>query len=355
MKIIQWIKSWFTKTVPEQPTSRSTSILTSNGNQLRSIAAQNVTDSSGAITIEVDTLETPTTIGTGDVQLRDNSSALEYTNNAGSNWSAVGNDADAIHNDVTGEIAAITEKASPIGADLILIEDSAASNAKKKVQITNLPGGSDDDAIHDNVSGEIAAVTEKASPVGADLILIEDSAASNAKKRVQITNLPGSDSNAIHDNVTGEISAITEKTTPVAADLLLIEDSAASNAKKKLQITNLPSASPEIQVTKTGTTYSPTAAECEDLTVWCSTGSNTIELVDPATGRPGSVRVFALDTNTVTVTASASNINDLSSTGNQYENSDVAGEWVWFLFDHTNDYWMVFQENGSWTLTAGGK
>ena len=50
------------------------------------------------------------------------------------------------------------------------------------------------------------------------------------------------DTVAIHDNVSAEISAITEKTTPVNADLLLIEDSAASNAKKRVQIGNLPSA-----------------------------------------------------------------------------------------------------------------
>ncbi len=51
--------------------------------------------------------------------------------------------------------------------------------------------GSDTTAIHDNTSGEIHAVTEKATPVDADEILIEDSAASYAKKRVQIGNLPG--------------------------------------------------------------------------------------------------------------------------------------------------------------------
>lgn len=50
-------------------------------------------------------------------------------------------------------------------------------------------GTSDTDAIHDNISGEIAAVTEKGTPVSADLLLIEDSAASNAKKRIQIGNL----------------------------------------------------------------------------------------------------------------------------------------------------------------------
>jgi len=47
------------------------------------------------------------------------------------------------------------------------------------------PGTSTDaDAIHDNVSGEIAAVALKATPVYDDLLLIEDSAASNAKKKV---------------------------------------------------------------------------------------------------------------------------------------------------------------------------
>ena len=52
----------------------------------------------------------------------------------------------------------------------------------------------------------------------------------------------GIDTTAIHDDTAAEISAITEKTAPVAADLLVIEDSAASNAKKRLQVGNLPGA-----------------------------------------------------------------------------------------------------------------
>lgn len=54
------------------------------------------------------------------------------------------------------------------------------------------------------------------------------------------TGVGGSDPTAIHEGVSGEINQITEKTTPVAADLLVIEDSAASSAKKKVQIGNLP-------------------------------------------------------------------------------------------------------------------
>lgn len=107
-----------------------------------------------------------------------------------------------------------------------------------------LSGGGDAAAIHDNVAAEISLVAEKVAPVSADLLLIEDSADSNNKKRVQIGNLPtGSDADAIHDNVAGEISLIAEKVTPVSADLIIIEDSAASNAKKRVQIGNLPGGS----------------------------------------------------------------------------------------------------------------
>ena len=49
----------------------------------------------------------------------------------------------------------------------------------------------------------------------------------------------GADSTAIHDNIAGEIVAITEKTTPVANDEVVVEDSADSNNKKSVKISNL--------------------------------------------------------------------------------------------------------------------
>lgn len=48
----------------------------------------------------------------------------------------------------------------------------------------------DPDAIHDNVAAEIAAIAAKATPTSSDLIVIEDAADSNAKKRVTIGSLP---------------------------------------------------------------------------------------------------------------------------------------------------------------------
>jgi len=59
-------------------------------------------------------------------------------------------------------------------------------------QVTTIQNSLDgyDNAIHSDVSGEINALTDKASPVGADILIIEDSAASFGKKKVSITNLP---------------------------------------------------------------------------------------------------------------------------------------------------------------------
>ena len=59
-------------------------------------------------------------------------------------WTAPGgsgSDADAIHDNVAGEIDAISEKLAPVAADLIIGEDSDSGFAKVKMQVGNLPGG----------------------------------------------------------------------------------------------------------------------------------------------------------------------------------------------------------------------
>ncbi|KKK93004.1 hypothetical protein LCGC14_2697240 [marine sediment metagenome] len=52
-------------------------------------------------------------------------------------------------------------------------------------------GGADPNAIHDNVAAEINAIAEKVAPIAADLVIIEDSADANNKKKAQVGNLPG--------------------------------------------------------------------------------------------------------------------------------------------------------------------
>jgi len=108
-------------------------------------------------------------------------------------------DADAVHDDEVGEINALTAKVYPTDNDVLLIEDVADSNNKKSIVVSDLPTGAatDPDAIHDNVAAEISALTQKTVPAFDDLVLIEDSEASNAKKRAKLRNIPraGSKSN----------------------------------------------------------------------------------------------------------------------------------------------------------------
>ena len=78
-----------------------------------------------------------------------------------------------------------------------------------------VPDGADATAIHDDVSAEISAITEKTTPVNGDHLLIEDSAASNAKKRVQIGNLP------VGSFTSGIVEATSQVTTTSSTDVLI--------------------------------------------------------------------------------------------------------------------------------------
>ena len=60
-----------------------------------------------------------------------------------------------------------------------------------KYQSPGSAGGTDADAIHDNVASEISAITEKANPTDGDWVIIEDAEDSNNKKKVDVSNLPG--------------------------------------------------------------------------------------------------------------------------------------------------------------------
>ena len=106
-------------------------------------------------------------------------------------WSSMINDPDAIHDDVAGEINALTVKGTPTVSDVVLLEDVADSNAKAKSTIQNLPTALDANAIHVDTAAEISAIaSEKTAIVGADMALIEDSEASYAKKYIEVVDRP---------------------------------------------------------------------------------------------------------------------------------------------------------------------
>jgi hypothetical protein len=183
-----------------------------------------------------------------------NTGKLKLGNGVGK-WSTLAyliGDVDAIHDNVASEIHAIAQKTPPVANDELLIEDSAAAYAKKRVLISEFSLAShshtyfDPDAVHTNAANEIGKLTA-VTPVSGDFLLIEDLSDSLNKKKVDVGNFADSghthtyyDAAAIHDNEANEISAITEKTTPANNDLLVIEDSADSYVKKRLKFSNLP-------------------------------------------------------------------------------------------------------------------
>jgi len=81
------------------------------------------------------------------------------------------------------------------GAELETLTDGSNADA-----LHVHAGGTDADAIHDNVASEISAITNKSTIAAGDFILIEDSAAANVKKHTLFSEL---EAVINHDNIAG--------------------------------------------------------------------------------------------------------------------------------------------------------
>jgi hypothetical protein len=171
-----------------------------------------------------------------------------------------GTDSAAIHDDVAGEIAAISAKADPAVDDLLLIEDAADSNEKKKITVGSIAG----------VAGQVSAL-DAATILITDSIAFEDQSDSDAMKKATVQEVfaaPGwvsglaaatilitdklafedaSDTLAMKEATVQEVFAapawidgLTAKATPIGADILVVSDSAAAGATKRSTISSIP-------------------------------------------------------------------------------------------------------------------
>ena len=172
-----------------------------------------------------------------------------------------------------------SEVTSPSTGDI----DALYSTVRGYIDVSS-GGGTDANAVHVNVGGEINGITAKSTPTSSDLLIIEDAADSNNKKKITIGDLPAtSDANAVHVNASNEITAITEKTSVDNQDEFIIEDSGASFVKKSIKRKNI--VRPIVNSTTTTATLTPNIDEYEQEDV---TDLDTAMTIAAPTGTPST-------------------------------------------------------------------
>ncbi len=155
-----------------------------------------------------------------------------------------GADGSAIHADTAAEISAISLKPIPVSADLILIEDSADSDNKKKITVGSLPtggGGESNTASNVNTAG-VGVFKQK---TGVDLEFRGVKAASSKATvsldagtneiRVDVADASAAQAGAIELATQGEVDTGTDTTRAIVPSTLagsaLATDVTANNAK----------------------------------------------------------------------------------------------------------------------------
>jgi len=151
---------------------------------------------------------------------------------------------------------------------------------------------------------------------------------------------PGADATAIHDDAAGEIVAVALKATPVASDLLLIEDSAAANAKKRVTVGSLPGGGGGVVwsvVTETTAARSAVAGEF----VLVDVATCVVTLPAPAADARVAVKVISGTVTSIEVRTSGAGVDidgtDYSATGldlkKQFEQISMVGDGAgWWIY-----------------------
>jgi len=117
----------------------------------------------------------------------------------------------ASHSDTAATGAQLTELTD--GSQTTLHSHAGVGHTHVEADVTDL-AHSDPDAIHDNVAGEINAITSKGALVDGDIFLIEDSAASNAKKKVAASVIDDYITASAESTPTGVISGYGGSSAP---------------------------------------------------------------------------------------------------------------------------------------------
>jgi len=226
-----------------------------------------------------------------------------------------------------------------------------------------------DARLSDDRNPVIHGQTLKATPVGADEIVLADSAVSFANKRATLSSIAGlftagvssfngrtgavvpqtGDYTAINvglGNVTndsqikraaGDFASFTTKATPVGADILLVEDSAASNAKKQITIASLV---PALNAQQSGSF--PLFAT--PATIGLTPGTADIEF--DSTTLPGSMTIWDSTANLPRTVAGNTLLRGTLSGSNLYADAHTTAggraSWLRMMVPNTNTILVMF-------------
>lgn len=149
----------------------------------------------------------------------------------------------------------LDNKPAVVGADLVFIADSEASNVNKEATITavmELAAGTVGTSSIENTDGvlkvDIGNTTAATEPTTAYKVLVD---VSGVNKAVTVQNLAkpigevfaGTNATSGLSEVDGvgrvNINGVDAKTTPIAADAIIINDSADTNKNKKVTLANM--------------------------------------------------------------------------------------------------------------------
>ncbi len=201
------------------------------------------------------------------------------------------------------------------GTTKVYLKDSAGTE-------TELGSGTDSNAIHKATAAEINGLTEKTTPADDDEIVIEDSEASYAKKKVKISNLPSGSGGGLSWN------KITSSTTASSGNGYLIDPAAAVT----LTLPATPSAGDQVGVKAIDLDYTITVARngsniegaASDMSIDVVGAGGTFVYADAATGW---TLVDAIPTSTASSSAGG-----LSAYGFVYRTSakDIASTNTWY-------------------------
>jgi hypothetical protein len=258
----------------------------------------------------------------------------------------LGTDADALHDNVAGEIAAITNKATPVNGDLILIEDSADSNNKKHVLASNFLAGSGDVSASANITDNAIVRGDGGSKgVQESGILIDDS--DNIlfpnNTAIQMDDFAGSPEDVLKLNASDVLQLSSPGSISVlvnSSEALKLDTAGAFTVRNNVLFEG------NVELNERSTPSTPGSGKCREY-LSSSTGNREIKFDD---GSVATIAYKGIDPQTV---VAAGNDNDQTGTTYILVLTDQENTTVWMNNASANT--LTIPTNASVAFAVGTK